>query len=86
MKEATQEVESTSQHTVDKEGSKEERGGGREQSTQFKLQKWTKEMTSVVRKKKKLDKHAHVDPMVLTEGDLDEIRDKVHDIMMELWT
>jgi len=29
------------------------------------------------RKKKKLDKQVHADPMVLIEGDLDEIGDKV---------
>jgi len=36
-------------------------------------------------KKQKLDKQAHADPLVLTEGDLDEIKDKVRDTTMELW-
>lgn len=87
MKEATLEVEeSTSQHATNKEECEEEVGGGEEQSTPFRLQNWTRETTSRFRKKQKSGKHAHVDPMVLTEGDLDEIRDKVRDKTTELWT
>jgi len=43
-------------------------------------------MTFEPRKKKKSDKYANVDPMVLTDRVLDEIKDKFCDIMMEIWT
>lgn len=42
-------------------------------------------MTPGLIKKQNFDKHVQVDPMVLTEGVLDEIRDKVRDTMTELW-
>jgi len=50
------------------------------------LKKWTKETNSGSRKKQKLDKHAYTNLMVLTEGELDEIGDKLCDTMIELWT
>lgn len=42
-------------------------------------------MTSGPQKKKKSDNHSHIDPMVVTEGHMDEIRDKVHETTTELW-
>lgn len=79
MTKATLDVEETSSsHTMDKEGFEEEGGGGKEQRTPFKITKCQKEMTSGPNEKQKSDKHIHVDPMVLTKGELDEIRDKVH--------
>lgn len=70
VKEATVEVEESASHHF----------------KDNKLQKRTKETTFVPRKKQKSNKHSHVDPMILTEGDLDEIGDKVHDIITELQT
>lgn len=77
--------ESDSQHIADKEGFDEEGGGGKEDSTPFRITKHHKEMTSGPRKKHKSDKHAHVDLMVLTKGNLDEIRDKFCDTMTTFW-
>jgi len=76
--------ESTYQHSEDKAGTDVEGGKGEEKNNPFKLQRWTKKTTSGPRKKQKSDKHAHMDPRVLTEGNLDDIRDKVCDTMTEL--
>lgn len=48
------------------------------------LKKSEKETTVGPRKKHKSDKQTHIDPMVLIEGDLDEIGDKVRDITTKL--
>jgi len=60
--------------------------GGDAKSTPFRLSKRQKETTTRPRKKYKSDKQAHIDPMLLIEGDLDEIRDKVRDTTIALWT
>lgn len=56
------------------------------QSTPFKLSKCQKETTTGPRKKHKLDKKARIEAMVLIEGGLDEIGDKVRDTTINLWT
>lgn len=43
-------------------------------------------MVTGPRKKWKLDKKSQMDPLVLTEGDLDEINDKVCDTKSEQWS
>lgn len=58
--------EFSSQHTADKEGSKEEGGGGEEHNTPFEITKYQKETTYRPRKKQKSDKHVHVNSMVLS--------------------
>lgn len=56
------------------------------QRTPLRVSKLKKETTAGPRKKHKSNKKVYIDPMFLTEGDLDEIGDKVRDMMTKLLT
>lgn len=74
----------SSHHTYEKELSEQEGGGGEEQATPFILKKCTQEQQSRKGKKQMYDKQTHLDPMVLTEGDINEIGDKIRDPTIKL--
>lgn len=76
---------SASQCTNEQEISAQGGDGGDEVSTPFKFQKHIKEIATGPLKRKP-NKKSQVDPLVLIEGDLDEISDKVHDTTSELWS
>jgi len=75
---------SASHHSNEQELSEQGGGGGEEQSTPFILKRRGQENTIGHHKKNKLDKQTHLEPMVLTEGGLDEIGDKVRDTTTEV--
>ena len=59
-------------------------GGGEEKITPFILKRHNQEQTAGQCKRHKLDKQMHLDPMVLKEGNLDEIGYKVRDTMTDV--
>lgn len=70
--------------TNEQEISKQGGGGDEEQSTPFILKKRRQEQMGGQRKKHKYEKRTHLDPMVLNEGDLDDISEKIRDTMIEV--
>jgi len=86
MSQATIDVEESEKEKKSEEEDIEERDkGGAELESPFIV--WTrKRQTSTgLRKKQKFDRSVGTTPLVLTEGDLDEIGDMVHDTMTNIW-
>lgn len=75
---------SSSHHTDEQELLEQGGGDTEEKRTPFILKRHTKEQTGGQQKKNKSDKQSHIDPMLLTEGDLDLIEDMITETMTEV--